>query len=603
MSFVSQASSAPLGAPTRIERCTFIGCTAVIGAYVLLRSIRVPFVQDEAVTYWTYVRTGEFMPFSSHPDANNHFLNSLLGSLAYQLCGASPAALRWGSVLAFPLYAWGAWRLVQELRSAFVRWCTLGALLLCPFLLDYFAQLRGYGPAMAAWVWALASLFAFARSGAPRHVALLGVTLFIAVFSDLSVLALWPFCLGSCVVLWATHARPAGCTTFGALVLAQLALLVFAAHVALFLQHQGLLYIGAGTGFFSVTVCSLVGAILPAVPGAAWPIAVLLVACIGLAGWTAVRNRRWRDARSLLAAVLAADVLGREAMYHVLGTHFPEGRAALHLVPVGILLFAYTIDALGRWRPGAVWAAAVLLVLPLRTVLAANVDHAAVPIGLSVPDRFIADIEVLQERYGRPVLLAGHGHLCAPWAFQQAQRPVLLTDMRDDPLPGDPDDARVVYPWQRTRLGRGYHAVDSCAANGLVLLVRDRPWGSTQLADTLLPCWSGAQEFLDLPIGPFRGAGPYALRFTGDVALGGELYDVRLVIEVHDSTGTTTRYDSMDVQRWWRPGGTAHMDVLRAFRLPVAGSCKLYLWNVRTKGYSLPGVRLRLYQLKDTDEA
>ena len=69
-----------------ISLCIFI--------YLIIRSIYVPLIHDEAATFFHYIQSSSFIPFHSLNDANNHFLNSLLTYISYTLFGDSEFALR-----------------------------------------------------------------------------------------------------------------------------------------------------------------------------------------------------------------------------------------------------------------------------------------------------------------------------------------------------------------------------------------------------------------------------------------------------------------------------------------------------------------------------
>ncbi len=59
-----------------------------------------PFCHDESATFFYYVQNGDFLPYTSHVDANNHFLNSFLAWICLRLFGDAPLALRLPNILA-----------------------------------------------------------------------------------------------------------------------------------------------------------------------------------------------------------------------------------------------------------------------------------------------------------------------------------------------------------------------------------------------------------------------------------------------------------------------------------------------------------------------
>ncbi|MBK8497233.1 MAG: hypothetical protein IPL52_00085 [Flavobacteriales bacterium] len=185
----------------RSERIVFIATAGMVFLLVLLRALLVPLVHDEATSFIAYAQGGRFLPFASLWDANNHYLNSLLGFIGFKLFGLKLLALRYGSVLSYLLFAWSAWRLGHLVQHRTVRWVLWSALLLCPFLLDFFSFFRGYGPAMAFLLFSVQALLRFAQWH--RRGDLLAVLLGMAVANGflLALVPLWAVILVVLTVL------------------------------------------------------------------------------------------------------------------------------------------------------------------------------------------------------------------------------------------------------------------------------------------------------------------------------------------------------------------------------------------------------------------
>ncbi len=572
-------------------------------AYVVLRAFLVPFVQDEGNSFWLFVRTGEFLPFLSHPEAGNHFLNSLCGVLGYHVFGYSAAGIRWGSVAAFPLYAWASWYLVRPLGAP-VRWCALLALLWCPFLLDYFSMFRGYGPAMAGWAWALYALVSLAREGAPRYFVLLVIASSLALLADLSLLPSCAILLGLSVLLVFPRVltyRPSERSIIGFALFIMVAMLAFAAAIALDLQHRDLLYLGDGKGFMHSTAISLAGAVfgVPFSLKEIWLLALPMVCALALALWQGVRRKQWQRPLALLAAALVLEVVARELMFHLLGTNFPEDRAALQLLPMYILLFAYAVHTLAEWHRVWAWAALPLLALPLRTVLTLNADHSMANFEQTTPLRFIHSVEQLQAKTDRPLMLSGYGQFAPPWAFHQVAERVAPIPMRPDPLLNDPDDVRVLAEWQLKELGEGYRIVDSSSGSGVFLLFRDRPCTLVPWRDTTIVQLRSRAEFISLPVFNKRDTVDRCLIFTGTVSATNPDFGLQLITEVCDSLGNKVHYDAVFLDRLPQLASGAHVEVTRFLPAPPPkGIRKIYLWNAHHSDCRSAGIRVRIMGIK-----
>ena len=295
---------------TRIERYVFFGIAALTFVYVLLRAVHLSFIHDEAVSFFEYARTGNFQPGYGHWDAGNHLLNSLFGRISYQTLGMAPIALRAGSVLCFVLYAAYIWKLGTMMQHMLVRNSLRYALLLTPFVLDFFSLFRGYGPALAFCLMGLYHLLRFATSARRRHAYASLFGLVVAGFSSLSMVLLAAVGM---VLLGAITIAHGGNRTNGLKHLAGLALLGAPALSYLLwygeeLSSRSMLYHGSKAGLFEGTlasVCRLVlgtdsavvmwllvaflglGAAIAALPLRSWsrppitPLRVLLLCLIG----------------------------------------------------------------------------------------------------------------------------------------------------------------------------------------------------------------------------------------------------------------------------------------------------------------------------------
>ena len=72
----------------------FASVSVIVFIIIALRSYLVPFNHDETATFFFFIQSGNYMPFHSAVDANNHVLNSILGNICFHLFGSSPFALR-----------------------------------------------------------------------------------------------------------------------------------------------------------------------------------------------------------------------------------------------------------------------------------------------------------------------------------------------------------------------------------------------------------------------------------------------------------------------------------------------------------------------------
>lgn len=565
---------------TTADRRGFLGLSAVILAYVALRAALVPWVHDECASLYWYVERGEWLPGEAHTDANNHFLSSALGILGYTWWGLSLFGSRWASVLAFLIYAWSVYGLGGFVEDRRLRWALWAALLACPFLLDFFSLFRGYGMALAFWAVALNAGLRYVQHGRTGHLlALLGAL----VLANSAVLIMLPVHALIVAVVPLVIARRwkhlSGVDrqnqALGWLVLGPVPVM-FGAWIALDLQRQGLLYHGSTEGFVPVTVTSLghfvLGVDRP-------PVVYALAALMLLASAAALlRKPRWGPA-AVVAGLLMAEVLMRVAMAHVLGVNFPKDRAALHLVPLAILLVAFVAD---RQAPKAVRPAVMVLLfyLPLRTLWTANVDHTVLWAEQSVPVRFLEQVAEKQRGTQRPLIIGAYHQLqlCIPYLARLHGLELNPPDLEG--FPEGPHDVRIVDERFMEHGLEGWREADVAKGPGLHLLWPERSLRTSIYARRTFPEPDPTAEFVEVWRGDsLPGDQDILVQCRSRIGSDAEFLDLRLVATV-GREGTDLYYHAIPLAlvrpRW--NGEEMHL-VIRVPAVPEADRRVVYLWN------------------------
>ena len=422
------------------DRSPYLVFAGFVLVYLFLRAAYVPFVNDEARAFYMYVLSGSFLPFRATWDAANHPLLSALAQVSWRIGGTVPLALRIWSVLAFAAYAWYAWRMGAWLKVGLVRWCFWTAFLACPLLLDFFGLFRGYGLAMGLLVVALFHATRFLHEERRRDLLLALAAVALAGWAMLSLIIVWAavvLALAYTVFRGGNTALRVGRLAW-CLLLGVLPLLIAAAFLW-GLKSRDLLYSGTDAGYFDGTVRSLSIFVLGSADRTLRVlIGLAVVASAAFALWPSSRQRSMRDDVARLAAILLlADVLGREFLFLTTHALFPIDRGALHLLPLSILLVAFTVDRLAGKLPVLAYAALPLLFLPFRSVATANLDSTLIWGGDAIPERFHAMVEERQRASDRPLIVAGSPFLRDAWNFGALMRhsPSITLDYLEFPQP------------------------------------------------------------------------------------------------------------------------------------------------------------------------
>lgn len=156
----------------KFERIVFFLLASVLFCYLALRTSLVSILSDEALSFLAYMRPGTFFPFakSHHISANNHFLNSLLGWVSYNLLGTKAWIIRLPNLLSFLLYSWSIYKIGSYLKTLPTRWLFWCLSLGAHFILEFFAYARGYGIGLAFFAASIQSLLQHAETGNQKHL-------------------------------------------------------------------------------------------------------------------------------------------------------------------------------------------------------------------------------------------------------------------------------------------------------------------------------------------------------------------------------------------------------------------------------------------------
>lgn len=580
-------------APSR-ERLLFLLLAALAGMYVVLRAALVPWVHDECASLFWFVERGEYLPWKAHWDANNHVLSSAIGTAVYRVAGLGLFASRIGSVLAFVAYAWAAYHLGRRLQEPLIRWCLWAALLACPFVIEFFSLFRGYGLELAFWLVALEGLLRLVGKWRTSYLVVTLAALFLANAAVLALLPIWALIVAAlCTVFlwkWRSGAIRAPQQQLVTLVAFGVVPMVLGALFAFALRDRGLLYHGSTEGFMAVTVSSLLRYTL-GVDGVLAGTSVLLIALF--ASVTLLIRVEGRGALALMVLVLWADVAIRITMAVVLDVNYPKDRAAIHLVPLFVLVVAFAVDRIsGRWT-GLRLLALVLLVLPLRTFALMNLSATGLWPEQSLPQEVVRAL-LRPGSNGNDVIGAYHQHqLVVPYGARLLGLPAPLVHWADFPH-GHYD--RMLVDARVTEADKvGHHKVACAPGNGVCVFERGHPieWKDADALD--LDGVEGSQEFVEL----WRGDTvpddrQLSIVIEGDLSSMGRYADVELVAKQKDREGRDTYYQSfpMGALRPIWSGEAFHYRIL----MPPVPGCKervLYFWNVHKQRLRLGPIRVR----------
>jgi 4-amino-4-deoxy-L-arabinose transferase-like glycosyltransferase len=296
-------------------------------------------------------------------DACNHVLHTILCKLSISLLGLSEFTLRIPSLLGGLLYMFTIYRLSRHLfGEGPLLLLSVALLSLNPLVMDFMSAARGYGPALALFLWALYQMLLHVDDPGHPRVFHAAIGLALSVAANLTLLA--PATALACAFLAVLIADPVlgGAHSAGRRFSLALDRFVVPGVVTAFVivilplskAHRADFYVGHDS--LSASAASLFGLSMYLAPVA---LAAVAVACgLALSQWARARNfaalARPRRFMLLGGSALVGAIAILIAANHAAGLLYPHGRTGLYLIP----LFLLTALALpGTCRPArvAVW--------------------------------------------------------------------------------------------------------------------------------------------------------------------------------------------------------------------------------------------------------
>lgn len=141
--------------------------TFVLWGFIGIHAFSMDITHDEAYSFGL-VKANNFRAMPG--TANTHWLNSFFMKVSSMLLGNEPGFLRLHSVLAFPFFSWGIWKLSPLIPQKPLQYIFCALALFNPYVLDFFALARGYGMAVTFQVWVI--IFFVKAAGTTFHYKL-----------------------------------------------------------------------------------------------------------------------------------------------------------------------------------------------------------------------------------------------------------------------------------------------------------------------------------------------------------------------------------------------------------------------------------------------
>jgi hypothetical protein len=561
-----------LSGKRKSETILFWSIALLLWIYSWARAICVPLIYDEIATFFHYIHTNSWIPFRSHPDANNHLLNSALTWISYQLLGSSPLALRLPNILTFPLYALFVFRFGRQIHLPLLRWILILTLLFAHHFLEFFSLTRGYGMSMAFLMgscWYLKCLI-FRFSTKDYSLALLFGLL--ALGSNLNLTYTFIVVQAVSVIVYIQYIRnqkfqipksksqtnsksqdpkskkiqtpkfqiylphPASRLPHSAsssspplshlssllsplsfLLLGLLPTAFFTTYL-FYLKDQGALYYGSSEGLIKTSFLSLSGLLFENGQMVFFWYACILV-CMALGFyifWNISRrtSSQWFSYHYLFLYLFAGNIIGAVMAHWIFGINYHEARTALYFYPLFIGTVIFIADS-AIYKTNKRWILPLmlpLLVIPVTFSMNVNLSHVSFE-NERIHDRFYQRIQSDHPVNGYPPTIGGYRGREMQWAYLNFRHGGTAGIVQYSDYPGILADYQIADIIENPSWRDMYDSLDYDHQTGFYLLKRKTPAARIPISSFMISNVSTSEEYISFGQGAadtLRGKQLYA---------------------------------------------------------------------------------------------
>lgn len=578
----------------------------LIFIYLLLRAAFLPPLHDESATFLLFIEPECVVCDGIVQDANNHLLNSYLGTFIYQFSGDHFFWLRFPNVCAFALYFWGAYVLVKPIEKPYFKIILLTALASVSYMDDYFAYTRGYGLAISFFIWMLIFSIRWLSDHSIKNAVWLYVFSLLAVFSNLVFMVSACLAMALTVLIHLKNIREwklkkqLWMFLLHTLFLAGLFPFVWFSYM---LKTGGALYYGGLEGFWEVTGKTLSRYVLfYDADWQRWLWLLLIPAFTVFMIWLAAKNGFWNQLKKQIT-IFGWYFLGNIAAIFLLAkifsVNYPEDRAGIYLIPLTILIFGFLVWKSRKFQPLVV----LLLFFPVTFLLKLNLSTS-----VFTPDERLSNAcyQSVKRILKPDMTLSVYPTMQLNWALNE----------RKSRIPHQPDTARHFVPLYDVVLHKkvmlrsadlsAYDLVFDDRPSGNVAYRRKMPLQRIPLGNFHIPDRKSSAAYialLDLDVSGAVFKEDLLASCSGNMKLDRPYRSVQVFFETFGADGKKIRSRSFE-QRWG--SGKKRLSFMVSINHVLSQlseeetKLRLYIWNPEHHAVSFEAGETRLFKLKDT---
>jgi len=595
---------------------TGIIISCIFWIYLILRAYLVPILHDEVSTFWFFIQTGKFIPFTYIVEgtaANNHVLNSLLTQIFYKMFGYTPIVLRLANLLFVPMYCYFAYKIADALNNKYLSMLFWFCLLFIHSVSEFLALSRGYGMSFALLLGAVWYLIRALESGKTKDYLFSSLFITGAISANLSLIStdliiLSVLILNVFILNGKITSKPG---KLAVIILAgAIPLAAFSAY-SFEMQKAGALYYGQHQGFWIQTVSTLLKALFNSQSFLLrWGLILYFILFLFLSVWYLIRNFSFsvlRDSVLVFPLLLIGNIIAVLLLDYFFNVNFPEDRTGFYFYYFFVGSIFFLIDKAGKSNVNykVAWVLIPFILIPIHFVFASNFTHCVIFRDDRIPKRFYTEIKMKSESMKELATIGSYKGRTLVLAYFNYLDNGNLVKSHDSDYPSLVPDFQVLKTEELPNWNLYYNAVDYDRITGYHLLERKNKLKRHIISETDTSSTHGfnRKEYFGLAKGTLNTLinNPLFFEYSMDIESPVTPFVAWVVVEVSDSTGKAKAYEYIPLN-WMKPvwkGKSKHFHSGQLVTNLPPGTQKYltYIWNLDKVPFSVSNVKVTVKRL------
>ncbi len=394
----------------------FIIVVSFVFLIVAIRNYCVPFNHDESATFFFFIQSGNYMPFFSHTDANNHVLNSCLGNFCFNVFGSSPFALRIPNLVGFVLMAFATFKLTKQLKQIGSKIVLMSLFILTFNWLSFFSTCRGYGLSMALLLLGVMFVINYFNNENKllKNSAFALLCFQLAISANL-ILIISVMVLSFILLTHQFLSKVLFKKEFIFMWLIHFALIIYWLKFSFYLQNSGALYYGNGNSYWTVTFASLIKLLVGTYNNYIKWIVLLFVSLVTIANFFKIKLNFKRSFQHnilfnlslFFSLIFFTLVIGFYAMHTFLNINFPEDRTGLFFYLFFSLTCCFLIDDFSN-KVNSILSILIATLIFVHFLFNLNFRKHALSVYETIPEHFYTTLLQEQNKTSQRITIGGH---------------------------------------------------------------------------------------------------------------------------------------------------------------------------------------------------